>query len=76
MVFAGIFYLVSRQRWRRKLFMQQIEQEKTRELSEMKLSFYTNITHELRTPLRSSPRRSKTWRSVRTSANTSVSGWG
>lgn len=50
-VFAGIFYLVSRQRWRRKLFMQQIEQEKTRELSEMKLSFYTNITHELRTPL-------------------------
>lgn len=48
---AALFYLTARQRWRRKLFMQQIEQEKTRELSEMKLGFYTNITHELRTPL-------------------------
>lgn len=48
---AGIAYLVSRQQWRRRLFMQQIEQEKTRELSEMKLNFYTNVTHELRTPL-------------------------
>ena len=48
---AAVFYLTARQRWRRKLFMQQIEQEKARELSEMKLGFYTNITHELRTPL-------------------------
>lgn len=51
LILTGVLYLRSRQRWRRKLFMQQIEQEKTREMTEMKLGFYTNITHELRTPL-------------------------
>lgn len=50
-VVAAISYVISRQRWKRKLFVHKVEQDKTREMTEMKLNFYTNITHELRTPL-------------------------
>lgn len=46
-----IFYFHSRSKWKRKLFVREIEQQKQDELNEMKLNFYTNITHELRTPL-------------------------
>jgi ligand-binding sensor domain-containing protein/signal transduction histidine kinase/CheY-like chemotaxis protein len=44
-------YFRSKQRWKRDFFIRETEQRKKEELNEMKLNFYTNITHELRTPL-------------------------
>ena len=46
-----ISYFISRQRWKHELLVRELEQQMQRELSEMKLNFFTNITHELRTPL-------------------------
>jgi signal transduction histidine kinase/DNA-binding NarL/FixJ family response regulator len=56
LISAGIFltafhYYYSKQRWKRECFVRETEQRKKEELNEMKLNFYTNITHELRTPL-------------------------
>ena len=36
---------------RQKITLEQMEKEKEKELSAMKLSFFTNVSHELRTPL-------------------------
>ncbi len=55
LVAAAIWYVrrVIRRRQREQLQMQQIrmEAERTREIDEMKLTFFTNVSHELRTPL-------------------------
>ncbi len=52
------FFIVSRQNLKSQLFLEKIQHEKdfelskkSRELQEMKLQFYTNISHEFRTPL-------------------------
>ncbi|MFD2970032.1 two-component regulator propeller domain-containing protein [Sphingobacterium bambusae] len=64
-VWAFLFYalatlLISYMLWRffkhraklkRSLFVQQLEQQKEREIHDAKISFFTNITHEIRTPL-------------------------
>lgn len=47
----GIYSLHRRVQERHKRAMQQFEQEKERELYNAKISFFTNITHEIRTPL-------------------------
>lgn len=36
---------------RQKITLEQMEKQKEKELSDMKLSFFTNVSHELRTPL-------------------------
>jgi len=36
---------------KRSLFVQQLEQQKEREIHDAKINFFTNITHEIRTPL-------------------------
>lgn len=51
LLYSIFLYLRSRQRWRYKFLLQEIEKKKDNEINEMKLNFYTNITHELRTPL-------------------------
>ena len=50
-VMAVVNYVRAKQRWKRELFMQKVEQEKTLEMNELKLNFFTNVTHELGTPL-------------------------
>lgn len=46
-----IYYLHNRQQYRLKLNQMQIEAERQHQLNEMKLRFFTNISHDLRTPL-------------------------
>lgn len=53
---GGLVYLVfrffnDRKRIRRQVFIEKYEKEKVMELNELKLDFFTKITHELRTPL-------------------------
>ncbi|MEM7367074.1 MAG: ATP-binding protein [Bacteroidota bacterium] len=43
--------LVRRQRLRNQLRIEQLEKEKMREIEQFRARFYTNITHEFRTPL-------------------------
>ena len=50
-VSMAIFGLIRFIRLRHKLQLQQIAKQKQEELHEMKLRFYTNLTHEFRTPL-------------------------
>lgn len=50
-IYFVIRYLLERQKWRNDLIIQKIESEKVEALNEMKLNFFTNITHEFRTPL-------------------------
>ncbi len=50
-LFFILKYIYDKQVWRNKLLIQQLEKQKEHEMNEMKLSFFTNITHELRTPL-------------------------
>lgn len=51
-VFYGIFrFFLNRQRLRHKLVLEQKEAERLKELDEFKSKFFTNITHEFRTPL-------------------------
>lgn len=55
-VIIGLFYLfysysMKTSRLRHELQLQQLSQEKDRELTQRKLSFFTNISHEIKTPL-------------------------
>lgn len=51
LIAAVLSYILSRQRWRHRLVVQKMEQKQEQELNRIRLDFYTNITHELRTPL-------------------------
>jgi signal transduction histidine kinase/ligand-binding sensor domain-containing protein/DNA-binding response OmpR family regulator len=44
-------YLISRERLRNQLQIKQLESEKLQEVDQMKTRFFTNISHEFRTPL-------------------------
>jgi signal transduction histidine kinase/ligand-binding sensor domain-containing protein/DNA-binding response OmpR family regulator len=44
-------YLISRERLRNELQLKQLESEKLQEVDQMKTRFFTNISHEFRTPL-------------------------
>src|SRR5690606_29505436 len=44
-------FLRNRQKLRQRLFVQELEQSKEREIHDAKIRFFTNITHEIRTPL-------------------------
>ncbi|GAB3416493.1 hybrid sensor histidine kinase/response regulator transcription factor [Niabella aquatica] len=46
-----IQYVLERERLKDRLKMEQIEKEKIKELEELKLNYFTNISHEFRTPL-------------------------
>jgi len=46
-----IQFFRNRQMLRQKWFVQEVEQQKEREIHDAKISFFTNITHEIRTPL-------------------------
>jgi signal transduction histidine kinase/ligand-binding sensor domain-containing protein/AraC-like DNA-binding protein len=46
-----ISFYRTKQEWRQQLFLEKVEKEKINEINELKLSFFTNITHELRAPL-------------------------
>ncbi|GAB6008738.1 hybrid sensor histidine kinase/response regulator transcription factor [Dysgonomonas reticulitermitis] len=46
-----IHYLLTKQRFKNELYLERVEKEKMQELNEMKMRFFTNITHEFRTPL-------------------------
>lgn len=48
LIFYGIWYFT---RLRHRLHLEQLAKEKEKELNEVKLRFYTDITHEFRTPL-------------------------
>lgn len=51
---AGIVvyrYMTQRSRMRRRLAMEKFEHEKQQELYQSKISFFTNVAHEIRTPL-------------------------
>ncbi len=50
-LFLLIRFLRNRQKLKQKLFIQALEQNKEREIHEAKIRFFTNITHEIRTPL-------------------------
>lgn len=53
--FSGLYWVISfqkrRQAWKNQLEIEKIEREKVEELNKVKLSFFTNISHELKTPL-------------------------
>lgn len=51
LIYFVIHYLLTKQRLRHELYIERIENEKIKELNEMKMGFFTNITHEFRTPL-------------------------
>ena len=52
LVFSGITYLLlHRERLRHSLTIEKMEKETLKELNESKLRFFTNISHEFRTPL-------------------------
>jgi len=44
-------YLISRQRMKHELLLKEIEKQKMEEINQMKLKFFTNISHEFRSPL-------------------------
>lgn len=51
LVFYGIRFYTSRQIIKKELELQRKEKERTEELSQMKIRFFINISHEFRTPL-------------------------
>ena len=51
LVYFVIHYLLTKQRLKNELYIERLEKEKIREVNEMKMGFFTNITHEFRTPL-------------------------
>jgi len=51
LLFSIFRYFYLRQIWKRNIHMERMEKEKLQELSKIKERFFTNITHELRTPL-------------------------
>ena len=50
-LFTIFRYFNLRELWRRNINVERIEKEKAQELAKIKERFFTNITHELRTPL-------------------------
>lgn len=50
-IYLYIRYAKSRERWRYEIKLAHLENEKDREITEKKLSFFTHISHEFRTPL-------------------------
>jgi signal transduction histidine kinase/ligand-binding sensor domain-containing protein/DNA-binding response OmpR family regulator len=48
---AAVRYFRRKNTLKNQLYQEKLEKEKVTELNEMKLNFFTNITHELRTPL-------------------------
>lgn len=50
-LYLFIRYLIRRQKLHQKWFIQELEQNKEREIYDAKIRFFTNITHEIRTPL-------------------------
>jgi signal transduction histidine kinase/ligand-binding sensor domain-containing protein/DNA-binding response OmpR family regulator len=50
-VYVYVLYNKRRERMRYKIKLAQLEKEKERELTEKKISFFTHIAHEFRTPL-------------------------
>ncbi len=50
-IYLLIRYLIQRQKLHQKWFIQELEQNKEREIYDAKIRFFTNITHEIRTPL-------------------------
>ena len=50
-IFGIVRFFYVRSRLRRKLFLEQLHNERQQELYQMKLNFFTNISHEIRTPL-------------------------
>ncbi|MFR9579797.1 MAG: two-component regulator propeller domain-containing protein, partial [Rikenellaceae bacterium] len=50
-IFLVIWEIRRRQREKTKIILMQQEKQQLRELSQMKLNFFTNISHEFRTPL-------------------------
>lgn len=50
-LYIVIRYLIERQKIRQKRFVQELEQNKEREIYDAKIRFFTQITHEIRTPL-------------------------
>jgi signal transduction histidine kinase/ligand-binding sensor domain-containing protein/DNA-binding response OmpR family regulator len=51
LIYFIIYYLLTKQNLNHELQIERIEKEKMNEMYEMKMSFFTNITHEFRTPL-------------------------
>lgn len=51
LIYFVIHYLLTKQRLKNQLYIERIEKKKIEELNEMKMDFFTNITHEFRTPL-------------------------
>ncbi|MDA9555565.1 response regulator, partial [Pelobium sp.] len=55
-IFGWILYVIirflqNRERLRRDLYLEHLQNERQQELYQMKLNFFTNISHEIRTPL-------------------------
>ena len=50
-VYAGISVWMNQQKAKQRIRISEIEKDATKKLSEAKLNFYANITHELRTPV-------------------------
>jgi signal transduction histidine kinase/ligand-binding sensor domain-containing protein/DNA-binding response OmpR family regulator len=51
LIYFVIHYLLTKQKLKHELQVERIEKEKMNEINEMRMNFFTNITHEFRTPL-------------------------
>lgn len=51
LISAVIIYLIKKNERKQRRYIQEFEREKERELYDSKISFFTNVVHEIRTPL-------------------------